>query len=73
MGVLWVVAPCNLVEVYRRFRGAMIALMMEAASTINSQIAIKSGEFFVMCKVKSDFTISSTFDSGHLKGSPFHH
>jgi hypothetical protein len=22
MAVLWVVAPCNLVEVYRRFRGA---------------------------------------------------
>jgi hypothetical protein len=29
MAVFWVVEPCSLVEVYRRF----IALMMEAAST----------------------------------------
>jgi hypothetical protein len=29
MAVFWVVAPCSLVEVYRRFR----ALMMEAAGT----------------------------------------
>jgi hypothetical protein len=40
MAVFWFVAPCSLVEVYRRFRGAYclhhecsIALMMEAAST----------------------------------------
>jgi hypothetical protein len=42
MAVFWVVAPCSLVEVYRRFRGACclhhhhhqgIALMMEAAGT----------------------------------------
>jgi hypothetical protein len=41
MAVFWVVAPCSLVEVYRRFRGScclhhqgdeIIALMMEAAS-----------------------------------------
>jgi hypothetical protein len=29
MAVFWVVGPCSLVEVYRRFRGA---LMMEAGS-----------------------------------------
>jgi hypothetical protein len=43
MAVLWVVAPCNLVEVYQLFRGpcclhhqgneALITLMMEAART----------------------------------------
>jgi hypothetical protein len=33
MAVFWVVAPCSLVEVYRRFRGPLIALMMEAART----------------------------------------
>jgi hypothetical protein len=37
MAVFWVVAPCSLIEVYRRFRGACClhqgdALMMEAAS-----------------------------------------
>jgi hypothetical protein len=31
MAVFWIVAPCSLVEVYRRLRA--IALMMEAAST----------------------------------------
>jgi hypothetical protein len=43
MTVFWVVAPCSLVEVIRRFGGAcasIIALMMEAASgsetTVNS-------------------------------------
>jgi hypothetical protein len=30
MVIFWVVVPCSLVEVYQRFRGA---LMMEAAST----------------------------------------
>jgi hypothetical protein len=30
MAVFWVVAPCSLVEVYRRFR-AIIALMMEGS------------------------------------------
>jgi hypothetical protein len=40
MAVFWVVAPCNVVEVYQRFRGLcclhhhpLIALMVEAAST----------------------------------------
>jgi hypothetical protein len=46
IAVFWVVAPCSLVEVYRRFRGilclhhqgdkslmSLIALMMEAVST----------------------------------------
>jgi hypothetical protein len=38
MAVFWIVAPCSLVEVYRRFRGPcclhhQVALMMEAAST----------------------------------------
>jgi hypothetical protein len=33
MTVFWVAAPCSLVEFYRRYRGAIIALMMEAAST----------------------------------------
>jgi hypothetical protein len=38
MAVFWVVAPCSLVEIYRRFRGAYIALMMEAASTSESSV-----------------------------------
>jgi hypothetical protein len=37
IAVVWVVAPCSLVDVYRRFRGIcclhQIALMMEAART----------------------------------------
>jgi hypothetical protein len=32
MAVFWVIVPCSLVEVYRRFRGAH-HLMIEAAST----------------------------------------
>jgi hypothetical protein len=31
MAVFWVVAPCSLVEVYRRFRA--MSLMLKAAST----------------------------------------
>jgi hypothetical protein len=50
MGVFWVVAPCSLVEVHRRFRGAcyldhqgsdewiVIALMMEAASACETSV-----------------------------------
>jgi hypothetical protein len=34
MTVFWDVAPCNLVEVDRRFRGAMIALMIEIVSIL---------------------------------------
>jgi hypothetical protein len=33
MIVFWDVVPCSLAEVNRRFRGAVIALMMKAAST----------------------------------------
>jgi hypothetical protein len=33
MAVFWIVAPCSLVEVYRRFRGTYNALMMEVART----------------------------------------
>jgi hypothetical protein len=50
MAVFWVVAPCSLVEVYRRFRGAcclhyqgdvtsLTALMVEAAGT--SEMPVK--------------------------------
>jgi hypothetical protein len=45
MAVFWDVAPCSLVEVYRRFRDACclhyqseIALMMEAASTFETSV-----------------------------------
>jgi hypothetical protein len=38
MAVFWVVAPCSLVEVYRRFRDWAIALMMEAASTSETSV-----------------------------------
>jgi hypothetical protein len=41
MAVFWVVAPCPLVEVYRRFRGvtaSIIALMIEAASASKSSV-----------------------------------
>jgi hypothetical protein len=48
MTVFWDVAPCNLVEVYRRFRGAcclhqqgvgfIIVLIMEAASTSETSV-----------------------------------
>jgi hypothetical protein len=37
MAVFWVVEPCSLVEVYRRYRGA-IALIMEAASTSETSL-----------------------------------
>jgi hypothetical protein len=37
MAVFWVVAPCGLVGVYRRFRSA-IALMIEAASTSETSV-----------------------------------
>jgi hypothetical protein len=36
--VFWDVAPCYLVEVYRRFRGKIIALMMEAANTSETSV-----------------------------------
>jgi hypothetical protein len=35
MAVFWDVAPCSLIEVYRRFRGA---LMMEAESTSETSV-----------------------------------
>jgi hypothetical protein len=46
MAVFWVVALCNLVDVYRRFRGACLhhqgndvtALIMEAASTFETSV-----------------------------------
>jgi hypothetical protein len=36
MAVFWVVAPCSLVEVYQRFR---IALMMEAVMTSETMVS----------------------------------
>jgi hypothetical protein len=40
MAVFWVVAPCSLVEVYRRFEGtcSIIALMIQAASTSETSV-----------------------------------
>jgi hypothetical protein len=49
IAIFWAVAPCYLVEVYRRFRGAcclhhpgdrsgIIALMMEAANTSETSV-----------------------------------
>jgi hypothetical protein len=43
MAVFWVVAPCSLVEVYRRFRGAcclhhQAALMMKTAITSETSV-----------------------------------
>jgi hypothetical protein len=39
MAAFWVVLPCSLVEVYRRFRDACcIALMMEAKSTSETSV-----------------------------------
>jgi hypothetical protein len=49
MDVFWVVAPCNLVEFYQRFRGpcclhhqgdALIALMTEAARTSETLVKL---------------------------------
>jgi hypothetical protein len=42
--VFWDVTPCNLVEVYRCFRGAccLIALMMEAVSTSETSVILLS-------------------------------
>jgi hypothetical protein len=37
MTVFWDLAPCSLVEVYRRF-SAIVALMMEAASTSETSV-----------------------------------
>jgi hypothetical protein len=45
MAVFWAVAPCSLVEVYRRFIGACspfikaIAVMMETASTSETSVS----------------------------------
>jgi hypothetical protein len=39
MAVFWIVVPCSLVEVFRRFRG-LIALMMEAANTSEMSVNI---------------------------------
>jgi hypothetical protein len=46
MGVFWVVAPCRLVDIYRRFEGAyclhhqgMIALMIQATSTSETSVS----------------------------------
>jgi hypothetical protein len=37
--VFWDVAPCSLVDVYRRFSGtSIITLMMEAASTCETSV-----------------------------------
>jgi hypothetical protein len=38
MAVFWAVAPCNLVEVYRHFRGAYNTLIIEAASTSETSV-----------------------------------
>jgi hypothetical protein len=43
MAVFWVVAPCNIVEGYHRFRGSCClhhqgALMMETASTSETSV-----------------------------------
>jgi hypothetical protein len=37
MAIFWVVAPCSLVQVYRRFRGA---LMMDAVSTSETLVNV---------------------------------
>jgi hypothetical protein len=38
MAVFWVVPPCSLVEVYRRYLVMVIALMMEAANTSETSV-----------------------------------
>jgi hypothetical protein len=38
MTILWVVAPCSLVEDYRRFRGAIIRAMIKEASTSETSV-----------------------------------
>jgi hypothetical protein len=38
MAVFWVVAPCSLVEFYRRFRAAYCRVMMEAVSTSEKSV-----------------------------------
>jgi hypothetical protein len=42
MAVFWVVVPCSLVEVYRRFRGTCtrIVLLLEAASSSETLVNI---------------------------------
>jgi hypothetical protein len=42
MVVFWIVAPCSLVELYRRFIAAsiIIALMLEAASTSEASVNV---------------------------------
>jgi hypothetical protein len=38
MAVFWIVAPCSLVEVYRRFGGGLIALTIEAEKSFETLI-----------------------------------
>jgi hypothetical protein len=38
MDAFWFVAHCSLVEVYRRFRGILIFLMMEAENTTKTSV-----------------------------------
>jgi hypothetical protein len=38
MTIFWDIAPCNLVEVNRRLRGAVIALIKEAVSTSETSV-----------------------------------
>jgi hypothetical protein len=63
IAVSCVVAPCSLVEGYRRFRGTccLIALMMEAASLINSFIAFnetyKQRKQFIAHAVRNKKTV----------------
>jgi hypothetical protein len=44
MAVFWVIAPCSLIEIYRRFKGACylhhqaIVLMMEEASSSETSV-----------------------------------
>jgi hypothetical protein len=58
IAVFWVVAPCILVEVYKRFRGSCcpiiraMALMMEAASTRLHGATTQKAAIFVLTAVR---------------------
>jgi hypothetical protein len=76
MAVFWVVAPCCMAEVYRRFRSAccLITMMMEAANTSETSVNFRTGarstahtvnSFSLIWRV-SYFQLSQNFVNGYM-------
>jgi hypothetical protein len=70
MAVFWVVAPCSLVEVYQRFRGAccLIALMMDAVNTSETSVNFYQVGFEVLTAVSMKIAVFYQTEDGCLLG-----